>query len=308
MPNDDDEDLWDKLRKIRQKQDESYIIYEARMEELFRRLQGPVDEKRKLRVLMEGLHFYYRSRIQETKITSTRKLRKACRELEPDKSQVLKLERERERDKNNKERQERVAEEKGQRKENYPSYYNKRSWNVPVHAAVEEELGDAVVESQVASIAPGATECWRCGKVGDHFANKCKEKIYCQVCGHPDVIAVNCKRCFAAYQQGLWRSQAQQNFQIGAWSVGSQAPVRFPYPPPPVHYQTPNLMQPPPPSPDDSTPALTPQRVNNLDTARRPQNRKNSSSWLKIAVTMRRSTFLACGCEDYWIQGAHELL
>jgi len=75
---------------------------------------------RKLRVLMEGLHFYYRSRIHETKITSTRKLRKACREQEPDKSQVLNLERERERDKSNKERQEGVAERRVTEKRTVP--------------------------------------------------------------------------------------------------------------------------------------------------------------------------------------------
>jgi len=96
FPNDGDDVILDRLRKMR-RHDEPYLIYEARMEEQFQRLEFPVEQKVKLKLLLDGLHLFYRSRICSADVQTVRELRRACERMEPDKAQVRKLEAERER-------------------------------------------------------------------------------------------------------------------------------------------------------------------------------------------------------------------
>jgi len=91
MPNDDDDTIIDRLKKMRQRAEESYVVYEARMQELFRRLENPLDEKKRLKLLLDGLHLFYRTKIRSADLITTRDLRRACNQLEPDKAHIRKF-------------------------------------------------------------------------------------------------------------------------------------------------------------------------------------------------------------------------
>lgn len=247
LPNDGDDAVLEKLRRMRQRSTETYEVFEARMGECFRRLNEPLSEKKKLEFLMAGLTLYYRSKICEADITSLTALRRTCRKYEVDKVQIQKLEKERDKSDRDREkpRPDKNQEERFHRRSDVP----RKAWNVNSVEEPDGEASDVLVE---ATTFPGgarnAIRCWRCGKFGDHISTHCKEKIFCIACGQPDVIAERCPRCAAAQAQGLW---TQQNFPQGAWSWGNQVPPRFPYPPPqhpncpppfPTHLQRPSGM------------------------------------------------------------------
>ena len=273
-----DEDMWDRMRKMRQRGDETFIVYEARVEETYRGLKKK-DEDRKLNILIEGLHQYYQPHIRSGRISSLGDLRRECRELEQDKTRLQRLERERERDRVNRDKQERQQEERTTKKD------HRKTWNV---AALEEaqpekrKEGQADLSVDAVNFTPrkGGMQCWRCGKVGEHLSMQCKEELHCISCGERGVIAERCPRCARAGDRRTWTEPA--NFQQGAWSWGSQAPLRFPYPPPPLPQQVENpyLNRQPQPtasvdvmhsSPEDPTPALRPQGAPRTQPVERSQ-------------------------------------
>jgi len=274
MPHCDDDVILDRLKKMRQRQEETYLVYEARMAEQFNRLEAPLEEGKKLKFLLGGLHLFYRSRICSADVKTTRELRHACVRLEPDKVQLRKLE-------NEKERYERVEKGKSDREKedrHQGKHQGRRAYEVSaverpakkndeVERASEDvreetfEGGDPIVEAAaVGRNAPtgpvrsyvGAQRCWRCGGAG-HISLQCREAIYCISCGMQGVIAENCQRCAQARFQGYWPPNPtdavrmacqprQADFQPGAWNRGSQVP-RMPAPldafPPPLHLPPP---------------------------------------------------------------------
>lgn len=261
---DDDDSLLDRLRKMKQRAEESFEVYEARMNALFRRLDDPLDERKQVKLLMKGLQLYYRSRLCERDIPCLSALRKKCRRLEVDKAQILKLERERDKDTFNREKQEKSNEERmGSRREG-----GKRIWHTN-----EAEEGGAVKgeEVQIEAIASGMImECWRCNRSG-HLANQCKQQLFCQMCGQPGEATDKCSRCLQAFRQGMWRSQ--QNFQQGVWNAGTQAPMRFPFPPPVLH-QPPATIGPQNPVTRDNSRVMTPAQA----SAKSAQSTANRNS------------------------------
>lgn len=92
-PADNDESILDQINALEQKKEETYVVYEARMTELFQRLLKPLSESQKTKKLLKGLHLYYRERIYSHKMKSTRDLRLSCQALEEDKGHILRLQR-----------------------------------------------------------------------------------------------------------------------------------------------------------------------------------------------------------------------
>jgi len=225
QPCEDDEAILDKLKKMKQRGTETYDVYETRMGEWFRRLEEPLSEKKKVKILLNGLQLFYGSRICEDDVHSLSQLRQMCMRPERDKARITRLEKEKDKDKMNREKQEKSSEEKRQRKEGYG-----KPWSV--HAVEETGLEEIQIDAVKAlPKVTEATQCWRCGIFGSHLASQCTEKIFCRTCGQPGTIAENCRRCFAAYQEGLWKNES---FQQGTWTGRTQVPHRFPYPPPPI--------------------------------------------------------------------------
>lgn len=228
-PAEDDEGLQEKLNNLRQKPDETFVVFEARFEELSKRLSTPLSDKAKLRKIIKGLHVFYRSRVTASEIDTLRTLRRKCQAWELDKKEVLKLEKE-ERHRHRKDKEEK----------------HRSSGRV---AAVEVEGSPSSDETQEAAATAGVVPldtaakrlglvCWRCGQVG-HMSFKCPEKIFCVNCGEKDTIAERCPRCARANLAGHWGPRpgnAQWDQQRGGLGP-------FHQPPPPLGQP----MQPPPP-------------------------------------------------------------
>jgi len=94
VAGDDDDTIFEKLKKLRQKNEESYMVFETRVDELIRRMVKPPDEERRIRILLDGMHIFYRERIRAKDVKSLIQLRNECRSLERDKFDFRKREKE----------------------------------------------------------------------------------------------------------------------------------------------------------------------------------------------------------------------
>lgn len=197
-PDDDEEEIQDKINTLKQEPDETFAVFEARMEELYARLSHPVSEKTKIGKLIKGLDLYYRSRIKKHKIDSLQKLRKKCRELDGDKMQIQKQEKD-------KRRQERKRDDREEKK------FIKRSVKAAA-AAMASDSDAAETDVSLAACSPGLTleiPCWRCNKKG-HHPFQCPHRKFCLNCGKQDTITAKCDYCAKAVAAGLWKGYPKQ--------------------------------------------------------------------------------------------------
>ena len=236
-PADNDESVMEKVNNLKQKAEETYVVFEAKMKQLFQRLTEPLSEKQKLKKVLAGLHVYYRSRIKSAEMRSLRDLAMACRDLEVDKPHILRLERE---------------EEKKREHRSDKKYPKVNAVEAPV-PTTEATTADAPVTArvEVAAAAPAkagsAMKCWKCAQFG-HFAQECPNRTSCFVCGMPDTVTANCGNCMQARAMGYWLNYPQQSNQLhthmqgnptGDWTRGN--PVPGPVFPPPLHLPPPQL-------------------------------------------------------------------
>jgi len=258
MPSWDDYVILDRLRKMRQRQEETYVVYEARMNEQFNRLDTQLEESKKLKLLLGGLHLYYRSKIVSADVRTTKELRQACIRLEPDKAPLRRLEGE-------KDRCEKVEKGRPDKEDKYLGRTDRARRAFEVHEVQhprkrkeeatmcaggeerEETQGEPreEIEVEVAATAMGnrgaggpfrgyvgAQRCWRCGE-GGHISLSCKTEIFCISCGQQGVVAERCPRCAAAAAAGRWAHAAPYqtsvvpSFHAGAWNWGTQVPPRY---------------------------------------------------------------------------------
>jgi hypothetical protein len=203
-PDDNDEETIEKINCLKQKPDETYAVYEARMLELADRLSEPMSEKEKIRKMMKGLDLFYRSRIRQSEIHSLTNLRRECRELETDKAQIVRLEREK-----HKSREKPRTDYKRENRDERRPFKSATAYEADVaNSSDSSEEGTTAVnpESAATQLTPGkaALQCWRCGGAG-HFANDCTEAIFCTICGMPDTVMWRCRNCAKARAASLWR-------------------------------------------------------------------------------------------------------
>ena len=288
QPGDGDEAILDRIRKMRQKDDETYVLYAARMEDQFRRLEEPLTPKKKVRFLMKGLHVFYKNKICEEDINSEAGLRRACRKWEAAKVEIQRREREKERCE--KGRQDR---DKDDRPFGRPERARRaadthavggplRRKKAPEPASEEEpELQEEEPETSeefhphvaAATLGPktpvagpfrshvGSQRCWRCGESG-HISLNCKTEIFCISCGQQGVVAERCQRCVGGYANGLtypppvYPMPGMPNFPMGAWSWGAQVPPRSTAPP--LDMGPPPATLPPPIQPRMMYPTIRP--------------------------------------------------
>lgn len=212
-PDDNDEEVMEKINNIRQKSNETYAVYEARAEVLFQRLSRPLSSKDRLRKLVKGLDLYYRRNIRMTEIEALRDLRETCHSIEVDKSQVTKLEKE----------ERRKTERKDMKEERRDVRRGARAFEAEVEevAASSDDTTPEAAAINVSSRGFVNVQCFRCGKVG-HISSACTEKISCMMCGAADTVAERCIKC----------RQTQENASRDK-SGGSPAPWTS-IPPPPL--------------------------------------------------------------------------
>lgn len=259
-PTEDDDAVLDKIRKLQQHSDETFVVFEARANGLFSRLSRPLDETEKVRKLMNGLDLYYRQQIKQADVTTLKRLRAECKRIEPDKAHIMKLEKDsRRKEEKHKEKTERYKAQK-------------------VSAVVPQEGSDSsageMIETDASKVAgfPGNSmcfKCWRCGKIG-HFSHQCTESIHCINCGQKDTIVERCSRCSDAQARGLWKSTGNQT---GSWTGGS--PGLMDQTPP----SNPNLATPLTPKPAGQNPnppkrILQRQDQNSSSSQHRPQQHR----------------------------------
>lgn len=248
-PADNDESITAKIDSLKQKVDETYIVFESRMVQLFNRLTEPYSESQKVKKILAGLHLYYRSKINSGSVKSVRDIRLLCKGFEADKPHILKLQQE-----------EKRSEEKEKKKEAERKSAKVFSVEVPTKgdsdvevAAVSQPVRPSSSSSNSSKLS--AVKCWRCGKYG-HLSADCKAAIFCSTCGLQDTNAERCQNCAFARQHGLWGStqqpavvqpslippsvsMPQMQFPLnfgGDWSRGLPVPwclpPLFPFPPP----------------------------------------------------------------------------
>ena len=223
-PGDNEENVLERIAALKQRADETYVVFEARMQQLFRRLSEPLSESQKVKKVLNGLHSYYRKNVRSADVKSLRDLKLICGRLEPDKQHILKLDKE---------------EEKKKEERRVPRVHAVSVEDEPVVDLPEVEAVSRPVSKPPSKPAPKSAApvgpCWRCGQPG-HLSNWCNEKIQCINCGAPDTIVERCDRC----QQGSIRrgpARAQGNEDRGGARGGpAPAPVVFPhtfmFPPP----------------------------------------------------------------------------
>lgn len=209
QPGDRDDTIMEKLQSLKQKHDETYAVYEARADELFRRMERKISEKEKLRYLLAGLHLFYRQRIVSADMERVRDLRRSCQSLERDKAQIVKLEREEDR------RKERYSQSKG----------GYRVAGAEVSEASEVAVAPEVAATNVADKrSADLRQCWRCGE-GGHLPFSCPNVMFCSTCGLPGTTAEKCGHCAEARRRGLWG--AAQQTQGQAQQVSTMVPPQF---------------------------------------------------------------------------------
>jgi len=290
MPEDCDDKILDLLRKMRQRDNETFVVYAGRMEQLFNRLESPLEERREVRMLINDLHLYYRTKICEDEIQTKTQLRRACQKWERAKADIMRREKEKERaDRGEREKKtERIQEEKNSHRGDTSRKLTK-TFQVDEIAERREQFDEPFVEA--VSLNPGrgpgkAMQCWRCGRYG-HFAMQCTEDIYCVSCGKRGEIAERCPQCVHASAQGLWNLRPSRcpqqvspdtfsknvgqplhpsffpfspetNFESGAWEGRNQVPANQ-VTPPPARFPPP--VQFPPPGYQLGGPPLQPQQM-----------------------------------------------
>ncbi|KAK3928885.1 Activity-regulated cytoskeleton associated protein 1, partial [Frankliniella fusca] len=152
-PGDEDDEVMEKIQRLKQNEDETFVVFESRCNLLFKRLSNPLTSKEKLRILLKGLHLYYRSKIISAKMESIRTLRDSCKELERDKSQIRELERE-------KKREEKRMKEKEDKKEKKQS----KSAAAAVISSDDQSSDDAKVSAVTVPVKPEQPEKKQKGK------------------------------------------------------------------------------------------------------------------------------------------------
>ena len=224
-PAEDDDDILDKVRKLKQAPDETYVVFEARMKELFARVSRSLDESEKVKKLLNGLNIYYRSRIQSREVRSLKALRSICTGLEADKAHIIQLQKEEQR-----------KEEKARDEKRFDRKPEKRVHVAAATEGSEPEEGAAAAlctSVDVSAIAtrpvPMIIQCWKCGKHG-HYAHVCPEKISCIVCGQADTVVERCSRCSGYRAQMLWGAAMPEN-QRWSWQGGNPGPMDSNLPP-----------------------------------------------------------------------------
>ncbi|KAK3922142.1 Activity-regulated cytoskeleton associated protein 2 [Frankliniella fusca] len=252
-PAGNDDEIHEKLENLKQSSEETYAVYEARAEELFSRLSDHPSDKEKLRKLLKGLHYYYRSRVKSTDIASLSALRRECRDLEADKMHLMRLEK-----KETKRREKEIEKEREQKRRSRDNQVFAPVYQVDCSSQSSSSDADVEVAAAVSSTprvqrAPVSImkNCWRCGGQG-HSANECPVAVFCPRCGLPNISdARSCPNCLRAQAAGQW-SVAGPGNQTGAWGGPTQSSMAVP---------APFWMQcPPPPLPRG--PAPLPQAIN----------------------------------------------
>lgn len=204
--NEDDDEILEKIAQLRQKEDETFAVFEARAEELFCRLNRPLEDAEKARKLLKGINLFYRSRIRSSEVRTLRALRRECRDIEEDKPQLLKLAKE-----------ERKREEKG------------RSFKVSSVQESEHKEREGLeagaegvdVSAALPNINPMAIQCYKCAKYG-HYAHQCPDKVSCLGCGLENIPIERCPRCAMALAKGLWGNH------LLSWMGGNPGQVVLP--------------------------------------------------------------------------------
>ncbi|XP_034238083.1 golgin subfamily A member 6-like protein 6 [Thrips palmi] len=221
-PDDNDEELLEKISGLRQRSEETFAVFEARCAEMFQRLNRPLSEAEKLRKIYKGLHLYYKSRIKSRDIDSLRTLRRECRDLEADKGQIMKQEKE-------EKKKEKKKDEKEDRRD------SRRHPRVSGIAQIDSEEDNGEGAPAVSAIrVPGsnAIVCWMCRETG-HYAISCPNRRFCVVCGAPNTSANDCERCKAAELARLWKKHPSPENRSGG-SAPAVVMSPFSVPPPPI--------------------------------------------------------------------------
>lgn len=212
LNSDIEEQIWSQIKSEKQGKTEPVIIFIARMEALFHRLDNSPAERTKIKYIKLGIHAEYRKRLALQEINTVKDLSTLCKKLEE--AEVVSCSRSNAHALNSaisySSQTSTTSEETPNRPQNLArnkntsssrNYYGnskKASKTSDDKDATNSVLNNANQwndRSMKSGITP--IKCWNCG-IANHFYRDCKSKYknkFCKRCGTPEVTVKTCTNC-----------------------------------------------------------------------------------------------------------------
>jgi hypothetical protein len=179
LPEDYDDELECRIQGCRQT--EPFVLYHAKMEQLFKKLSTPVSDLKKLRRIKKNLHSFYKDKLVGKNIETIKDLRDICKEIEdlmPEDFWKI-------------------------RKKEKVAIVETSSTHVTEESVSENPGPSPICQISSRNHNQPSNEfvCWNCDAQGHGF-RRCRKsrKLFCFKCGKKNVTVKNCDVCLSKNQ------------------------------------------------------------------------------------------------------------
>lgn len=196
LHDDIEDDLWNQIKRRKQKGNESTVVFIAHLETLFGRLSRTPPEVSKVKHIRQNLLPEFISRLALENIASVSQLSDLCRKLEEADYIKGKIDcKSKQVPKND------VSEVNStQEAKIFPSGSGTQLKNKFSGKPFNKNIQDSPARNHGArnnsKLRPKEVICWNC-KLPNHTANDCKapKALFCYKCGEPNVKVFSCPKC-----------------------------------------------------------------------------------------------------------------
>lgn len=200
LHDDIEDELWEQIKKRKQKRNESTIVFIAHLETLFSRLSRTPPEVSKVKHIRQGLLPEFISRLALENITSVAQLSDLCRKLEEAEYIRNKSENRTKFVSKSEISEVHSGTESKPGPSGYRSQQKQKQFKKPFNKSYEDKspkVNNVNVESNF-NAKPKAKElvCWNC-KLQNHSFLNCKapRSLFCYKCGEPNCKVSSCPKC-----------------------------------------------------------------------------------------------------------------